>query len=193
MVDKDLAALRLGVLDSYYADNARKLHKVVDKILFKFVGLYGKDKDDFYSLANEVFVDAMRRYDGTQSFDGFLYSCLSNKIKSEMTRRNREKRKADRMALSLDAPAGDDGGRMLWDLIEDGFGLEEEIFGGVNAMAYKLERYLERLSRRQKKVLELLAFCYNASEIQEALHMTQMEYADALKDIRSYENIKILL
>lgn len=193
MVDKDLAALRLGVLDSYYADNARKLHKVVDKILFKFGGLYGKDKDDFYSLANEVFVDAMRRYDGEQSFDGFLYSCLSNKIKSEMTRRNREKRKADRMALSLDAPAGDDGGRMLGDLIEDSFGLEEEIFGGVNAMAYKLEKYLGMLSKKQKEVLELLSFCYRAEEIREMLHMTQREYLEALGCIRSYENIKILL
>ena len=68
------------ILYTYYADNARKLHRMVDKILFKFGGLYGKDKDDFYSLANEVFVDVMKRYDGEQSFDGFLYSCLSNKI-----------------------------------------------------------------------------------------------------------------
>lgn len=77
------------VLEGYYADNARKLRRVVDRILLKFGGLSNKDMDDFYSLANEVFVDAMGRYDGAQSFDGFLYSCLSNKIKSEITRRNR--------------------------------------------------------------------------------------------------------
>ena len=64
--------------------------------------------DDFYSLANEVFVDVMRRYDGAQSFDGFLYSCLLNKIKTEITRRNREKRKADRMSISIDTPIGVD-------------------------------------------------------------------------------------
>ena len=95
------------ILNSYYADNARKLHRTVDRILAKFGGLSYKDKDDFYSLANEVFVDAMGRYDGTQPFDGFLYVCLSNRIKSEMTRRNREKRKADRLAISLDAPIGE--------------------------------------------------------------------------------------
>lgn len=83
------------ILVTYYSNNAKKLHNTVDKILLKFGGISGKDVDDFYSLANEVFVDVMRRYDGTQSFDGFLYSCLLNKIKTEITRRNREKRKAD--------------------------------------------------------------------------------------------------
>ena len=45
------------ILEAYYADNARKLHKMVDGILLKFGGLTHKDMDDFYSLANEVFVD----------------------------------------------------------------------------------------------------------------------------------------
>lgn len=53
------------ILNTYYAQNARKLHRTVDKILLKFGGLSGKDFDDFYSLANEVFVDVMNRYDDT--------------------------------------------------------------------------------------------------------------------------------
>lgn len=181
------------ILNSYYADNARKLRRAVDRILFKFGGLAGKDTDDFYSLANEVFADALRRYDGIQPFDGFLHVCLSNKIMSEMTRRNREKRRADRMAVSLDAPVGDEDGCNLEDLIADSFDLEKEIFGEVNSLAVKLERYLEKLSRRQKEVLRLLSDCYRASEIQKALHMNKREYADELAIIRSYENIKILL
>ena len=86
----NVTLLKEAVLNAYYANNARKLHMVVDKILLKFGGLSDMDKEDFYSIANEVFADAMRRYDNGQSFDGFLYSCLSNRIKSEMTRRNRE-------------------------------------------------------------------------------------------------------
>ena len=37
------------ILNSYYADNAKKLHGMIDKILFKlhFINI---DKDDFYSL-----------------------------------------------------------------------------------------------------------------------------------------------
>lgn len=181
------------ILNSYYADNARKLLRVVDRILFKFGGLSYKDRDDFYSLANEVFADVLRRYDDSKSFDGFLYSCLSNKIMTEMTRRNRQKRQADRMAVSIDAPLGDEDGNTLGELIADSFNMEAEIFGEVDMLALKLERYMERLSRRQKKVLELLAFCYRVEEIRRMLHMTQREYEDALECIRSYENIKILL
>lgn len=181
------------VLEGYYANNARKLRRVVDRILLKFGGLYNKDRDDFYSLANEVFVDAMRRHDGRQSFDGFLYSCLKYKILSEMTRRNRGKRKADRMALSLDAPVGDEEGCTLGELIADSFDMEEEAFGELDVIAFKLECYLKRLSKRQKKVLELLSLCYKAEEIRKMLYMTQKEYTDALAGIRSYENIKILL
>lgn len=103
------------ILITYYENNARKLHRVVDKILIKFGGLSNKDLDDFYSIANEVFVDVMKRYDDTQPFEAFLYSCLSNKIKSEMTKRNCEKRKADRMSISIDTPVGDDENSTIGD------------------------------------------------------------------------------
>ena len=61
------------ILMAYYADNAKKLRKMVDKILSRFGGLSDKDRDDFYSLANEVFVEAMRRCDDFQAFDVFLH------------------------------------------------------------------------------------------------------------------------
>ena len=40
------------ILQSYYADNAKKLHRIVDRIILRFGGISEKDKDDFYSLAN---------------------------------------------------------------------------------------------------------------------------------------------
>lgn len=78
------------LLEEYYAQNAKKIRNMVDKILSGFGGVTQKDYDDFYSLANEVFVDVLRRYDRKQRFESFLYSCLSNRIKTEVTRRNRE-------------------------------------------------------------------------------------------------------
>lgn len=60
MTDKDLSPLQLDILNDYYADNAKKLHRVVDRILSKFGGLTYKDTDDFYSLANEVFADVLK-------------------------------------------------------------------------------------------------------------------------------------
>lgn len=193
MIHDDLSPLQLQILDRYYTNNAKKLHKMVDRILSKFGGLNYKDMDDFYSLANEVFADVIRKYDDSQSFDGFLYSCLSNKIMSEITRRNREKRKADRMCISLDAPMGDQEGLTIGDILADDFDIEKEIFGEISAVTFKLEKYLAMLSRKQRALLELLSYCYKAAEIQSMLHMTQKEYADMLEGIHSYEKIRILL
>ena len=77
------------ILDGYYKDNAQKLRAIVDKLLRDFGGISQKDYDDFYSLANAVFAGALKQYDAARDFDGFLYSCLSNRIKTEITRRNR--------------------------------------------------------------------------------------------------------
>lgn len=192
MINKDLSPLQMQILDAYYANNAKRLHRMVDRILFKFGGISEKDTDDFYSLANEIFVDVIRRYDESQPFDGFLYSCLSNRIMSEITKRNREKRRADRMSISLDSPVGNDG-LTIGDILADNFDMEKEIFGEINTLTFKIEKYLAMLSKKQRIVLELLSYCYKAAEIQKILHVSQKEYADMFECIHSYEKIKILL
>lgn len=181
------------ILITYYADNAKKLHKIVDKILLKFGGLSDKDMDDFCSLANEVFVDVMKRYDGSQSFDGFLYSCLSNKIKTEITRRNREKRRADRMSISIDTPIGDSENSTLGDTIADDFEIERDLFEeNEDGYSKRMLLYLSRLSNLQKKVLQLNIAGYQPSEIRKKLHISEKQYADSYAAIRSYRNVSVL-
>lgn len=194
MSSKDLSILQPDILDEYYTNNAKKLHKTVDKILFRFGGLSNKDMDDFYSLANEVFVDVMKRYDNTQSFDGFLYSCLSNKIMSEITRRNREKRKADRTSISLDAKNEDDEECNLLDFIPSDFDTFEEVVKGQNKEQFqgKVQEYISRLSNQQVNILNLLMDGYKPPEIRQILDMSSREYTDNLQIMKSYENVKIL-
>lgn len=181
------------ILIAYYTNNAKKLHKVVDKILLKFGGLSDKDLDDFYSLANEVFVDVMRRYDDSKSFDGFLYSCLFNKIKTEITRRNREKRKADRMSISIDTPIGDDENSTIGDMIAADFSIEKEIFEkDEEGYSKKMLLYLNRLSYLQKEVLRLNIAGYLPGEIREELHINEKQYADCYAAIHSYRNVSVL-
>lgn len=179
------------IVTSYFQNNAKKLNNMVDKILYKlhFVDI---DKNDFYSLANEVFMYTVRDYEPSKSFDGFLYSCLYKKFCSEMTRRRREKRKADRMSISIDTPVGEDKSLTLGDTIADDFDVEKEVFGEENDESSKIEKYLDSLTKRQRKVVELLAASYSAGEIQDILHITQKEYVDALLGIHSYENISLL-
>ena len=194
MTSTDLVVLQSNILDSYYANNAKKLHKVVDRILSKFGGLSNKDTDDFYSLANEVFAEIMTRYDYEQSFDGFLYSCLSNKIMTEITRRNREKRKADRMSVSLDGTNENEEECSLLDIIPSDFDTFEEVAKRQGHRQYqdKVQRYISRLSNRQISILNLLVDGYKANEIQLILEISSTEYWEDLKIMRSYENVKIL-
>lgn len=181
------------ILVTYYSNNAKKLHNTVDRILLKFGGISDKDMDDFYSLANEVFVDVMRRYDGLQSFDGFLYSCLLNKIKTEITRRNRKKRKADRMSISLDTPISDDENSTIGDMIVDNYTIEKEIFNkNEEGYSNRMLLYLSKLSNLQKSVLKLSIAGYLPDEIREELHMTEKEYADCYAAIHSYRNVSVL-
>lgn len=194
MANKESAVLQPYILDEYYTDDAKKLHKMVDRILFKFGGLSNKDKDDFYSLANEVFVDVMKRYDDTRSFDGFLYSCLSNKIMSEITKRNREKRKADRMSTSLDAMIANEEKSSLLDFIPSEFDTFEETIKSQEKEQFqdKVQQYISRLSNQQVNILNLLMDGYKPNEIREILEISSKEYTENLQTMRSYENIKIL-
>ena len=181
------------ILITYYSNNAKKLHKIVDRILLKFGGLSDKDLDDFYSLANEVFVDVMNRYDNSQSFDAFLYSCLLNKIKTEMTKRNREKRKADRLSISIYTPIGDDENSTIGDIIASDFSIEKEVFeDGEEEYSRRMLLYLNRLSNLQKEILRLNISGHLPREIREELHISEKEYADCYSAIKSYKNTKYL-
>lgn len=182
------------MLWKYYENNARELHRMVERILLKFGGLSDKDMDDFYSLANEVFVDVMRRYDDSQPFESFLYSCLSNKIKTEMTRRNREKRKIDRVSIPIDTPIDDEENATIGDMIADSFTIESELFEkSEDGYSKRMLLYLSRLSELQKGVLKLSMAGYLPKEIKEELHISEKQYADCYAAIQSYRNVSVLL
>lgn len=180
------------IVTSYFQNNAKKLNNMVDKILYKlhFVDI---DKNDFYSLANEVFMYTVRDYEPSKSFDGFLYSCLYKKFCSEMTRRHREKRKADRMSISIDTPVGEDKSLTLGDTIADDFDVEKKVLeDDEEEYSSKMLLYLSRLSNLQKEVLKLNIAGYLPNEIREELHINEKEYADCYAAIHSYRNVSVL-
>ena len=165
------------ILTLYYENNAKKLHGIVDKILLRFGGLSDKDVDDFYSLANEVFVDALRRYDGDQSFEGFLYSCLTNKIKTEITKRNRYKRMADRLSVPIDTPVGDGENCTLADQIPSNIDIEKEVLEkSMDFMDEKIQDYLGSLSRIQRRIIEMKMQDVGTNCIKKQLNLTDKQY-----------------
>ena len=128
-----------------------------------------------------------------EEFEAFLKSCLSRKFKSLMTNRNRVKRVADRMCVSLDAPVEEEGGATLGDLILSPFDLETELLIETGTPSgSRMEQYLERLSRKQREIAALLSEGYKPSEIREQLHLSEKEYSNHMAMLRSYENVSVL-
>ena len=181
------------LVDLYFKNDGKVLYSLIDKVLFKLK--FDVEKSDFYSLGSEIFLDALCRYDETQDFNGFLYSCLMNKFKTEMTRRNRQKRQCDNNSISIDTPIGDeDGNFTIGDTIPSKSTIEKEFFEErEECYSKEMCRYLGRLSDLQKEVLRLISIGFMPSEILEELNINQKMYEDCYKAIHSYRNIEILM
>lgn len=198
------------ILNSYYENNAKKLHTIVNQIFYrKYGGIQDKDMDEFYSVANDVFCDIVKnnRYDASKGdFEGFLYSALALAFVDEFKRQNRDKRvtkielvdengKVTQKILPdiyLDTPI-DDENSTLGDVISGSFDIEKEIFEGKEEMySEKIQLYLSKLSGLQKEVLRLIIAGYPPNEIREELHITKKEYADCYDAIHAYRNVSIL-
>lgn len=205
------------IANEYYQNEQRKIRKLVDNVLFKlkFIDI---DPTDFYSLANEIFCDVLKRYDGNRDFDGFLYSCLMNKFKTEMTRRTRDKRckkvkfkdvednknafiktvivkddSLDRIISSPHNQINNQAEMTLGDTIADKFTIEKEFFEErEDGYSKKMLLYLSRLSEIQKEILRLTIAGYLPNEIREELHMTEKQYCDNYAAIHSYRNVSVL-
>ena len=180
------------LVDLYFKNDGKVLYSLIDKVLFKLK--FDVEKSDFYSLGSEIFLDALCRYDETQDFNGFLYSCLINKFKTEMTRRNRQKRQCDNNSISIDTPIGDDDGNFtIGDTIASKSTIEKEFFEErEESYSKEMCRYLGRLSDLQKEVLRLISIGFMPSEILEELHINKKIYEDCYQAIHSYRNISLL-
>ena len=178
----------------YYDDNAKKLHNLVDNVLYK-LNFHDVNHENFYSLSNEIFYKVLKDYDGVQSFDGFLYSCLVKKFKSEMTYLNRKKRKGDLPDVSWDETIDSSEEITYSDVIFDEKSDLEAIFIEKNVkkrVSAEVKIYLSNLSPLQKKIALMISNDYTPSEICNDLHITMNHYRNLFSRITSDENIKIL-
>lgn len=181
------------ILHAYYENNARKLRTMIDKMLCRFGGLSDKDYDDFYSIANEVFTDVLKRFDGTQSFDGFLYACLMNKFKTELTARNTKKRAVERHTVSIDMLVEEDSGLTLGDMLPSDFDMDaalEERAGGYQEE--RVERYLSGLTSVQRQLAQMKMKGIPAAEIKEKLGLSDKKYSQQCMELKSFDHLSRL-
>lgn len=179
-------------VNKYYENNAKKLRDMVDRVL-RSLHFVDVDKDDFYSLANEVFVQVLMSFDESQDFDGFLYSCLVKKFKTEMTRRCRYKRQADKNSISIDTPIGDEeSGCTLKDVIAADGTVESEIFKEDGEWRKEVKEYLDSLSPLQRKIAFLLSDEATPDDICRKLHITMKHFKNSVERILADERIRPL-
>lgn len=115
-------------------------------------------------------------------------------VKSELTRRHRQKRIIDRFTVPLDAVNEDGEGCCLLGFIPSDFDTFEEAVKEADGGQYRdrIRQYIARLSHQQIAILNLLTDGYRPNEIHRILGISPKRYAENLKSMRSYENVKIL-
>lgn len=192
-----MASGALAVLQPYCENDMQRLKQMSRSIFMRFGEPLAKaDYDDFYSIANETLWKACNAYnpDMGVSFDGFLRTCLQKKFKTELTRRHRQKRILNQLAVSLDAVNEDGGECSLLDLVPSDFDTFEEATKerGDGRYQDKIQMYVARLSNQQVSILNLLIDGYMPHEIQKILQISQKEYSDNMQIMRCYENVKVL-
>lgn len=177
-----------------YCDNEMKeLKKICYPMLIKIGGISNKDYDDFYSVALDALADSVVRYDETKKckFKTFLVGNIRRKFNTEIRDRNRNKRIPSKKIESMNNLVTEDGMR-LEETIPSDFDIYEVVFGD-NFEGTKIERYLDKLSIVQRKIVSLLSEGYKSNEIKELLHISSKEYQNNLDAIQAYENVRILM
>jgi hypothetical protein len=201
------------IINTYYANNAKKLHTVINQIFVKhYGGILGKDIEEFYGIGSDVIMDIVwnRRYDSSKGdFDGYIYRAILFAIKDEYKRRYRDKRvfkvegiddKGNKIKIpiadvSLDAPIKEGENITIGDTLQSDFTMDSALFGIMGCKeeySPEMKEYLGKLSKIQVKVLELIADNYTPEEIKTTLHIDSKLYADCIAAIRAYKNIKCI-
>lgn len=205
------------ILNFYYENNAKRLHHVVNQIFYrKYGGIAGKDMDEFYSVANDVFADIMtnHRYDASKGdFEGFLYGALGLAIADEFKRQNCGKRKMKRELLdengspvldkngkprrvslpdlSMDAPIGEGADLTIGDMLPSHFNMEA-VLERDEISDERIEAYLKRLSKIQRSIMDMRLNKVPVSEIQKRLKLSDKQYKQHFRELRSFANISVL-
>ena len=115
------------------------------------------------------------------------------KFKTEIRDRHRAQRVINQFTTSLDATNDSEEECSILDFIPSDFDTFEEVTKNNNEQFQdKVQQYISKLSNQQVNILNLLIDGYTPKDIRQILEISSTEYAENMKIMRSFENVKIL-
>lgn len=202
------------LLTSYYENDAKKLHAIVNKIFNKkYGGTNDKDIDEFYGIATDALMEIYEKYkDGKSSydsskgnFDGYIYNAISNAIYDEFKKQKTDKRatkisvvddktgevvKIPISDIRLDAPIKEDSGMTYIDTLQSDFDVCKEL--SEDFQDERIKEFLDNLPKTQRQIAEMIMADYSIAEIKSRLELSDKEYIDNFNAMKSFSNISIL-
>lgn len=194
----------IKISEEYYKNDRKKLKYIINNVLRKFGGI--ENMDDYYSIGDEIFCNALINFNGKGQFNGYLAMCLQRKLYSAVTSNNRKKRCAYELYrsddgsvatryikdVSLDAAIENeetDEKCFLKDIIgrEDDYPILSE-----GLFSKSLIRYIQSLPNKTKVIAHMIMDGLDEEDICEKLSMDSAEYNIHLGIMRLYENKKII-
>ena len=193
------------LLEELYDKEAQELRRWVYLIVSKYGGIYGKDMDDFMSVADEVIAKICKenRYDPSKgNIKAYVYRAIEYRIKDAISSKNALKRNPHDKdgniysVLSLDSPMGEDNSSTIGDFLcskSDRFDIIEEVEkkNGV-VWSENAEKYLNSLNEIQRKILMLRINGATVEQIMKRLDITKKRFEKELSDLKKFENISLL-
>lgn len=202
---------QLKIVNHYCDNNMRELKKICNPILRKCNIPY-MNYDELYDVAVDTLGKSVETYNEEKSqFKTFLTGNLNRKIRQWITYDTRGcrcnvlkdengnivKDEKDNnipiQNISIYQQINEEDGVTYGDIIASDFNIFDELPEEMGfAKDDKVELYLKRLSKPQRRIAILLRDGYEKSEIKKMLHMEEREYVDNMLGIKAYENLRIL-
>lgn len=200
------------IVNFYYKEERKELKKICNQILNSIWNdIPNFYRDDFESLAGYLILFCVKSYDpSTGPFRAYLYPFMQKKFISYIysinslkrggdgnwdgEKRDKDGKKVKKSVkvkfVNINDKIKDGSDSTYADILEGGKSVEDIIF--ENEKDSRLEVYINRLSRTQREIAELLANGYKPNEVQETLGLSSKQYFDNLTEMRNPENTGIL-
>ncbi len=196
---------QMKLAEEYCGHDMAKLKATCYKIFVKKIGGIEKwEYDDLYSLGLNVLYNSIIKYSADKGCKFHTYLCgnLSRRCDSYKRDKNKDKRSniqedKDGNKVFLKNESFDlvkQNGQALEECLDSGSRIDDSLEECFNSlyMSENVEEYLQRLSRKQRQIVLLLANGYDRKAIMMQLRISANEYKEHMAWIRSDCNTRYL-